>query len=163
MQKQIHLPKGRAMELIFKEAQEEHLEDIIRLLSDDELACKREQYTLPLPQCYKNAFSLIQNDSNSIMIIACLESEVVGYFQISFTQYLSHKGTLRATIENVRVESNKRNLGIGSKLMKHAIIIARQRGANMVQLMSEKSRVKAHNFYKKLGFVDSHIGMKLKL
>ncbi len=33
----------------------------------------------------------------------------------------------------------------------------------MVQLTSDKSRVDAHRFYERLGFVASHEGMKLPL
>jgi hypothetical protein len=40
---------------------------------------------------------------------------------------------------------------------------ARQRGCGLVQLTTDKSRVDAHRFYARLGFVASHEGMKLTL
>jgi GNAT superfamily N-acetyltransferase len=42
-----------------------------------------------------------------------------------------------------------------------AISQARERGAAMVQLTTDASRVDAHRFYERLGFVPSHVGMKL--
>ena len=44
-----------------------------------------------------------------------------------------------------------------------AIDEARRRGCALVQLTSDKSRIDAHRFYERLGFVPSHEGMKLSL
>jgi hypothetical protein len=40
---------------------------------------------------------------------------------------------------------------------------ARRRGAMRVQLTSNLQRTDAHRFYERLGFVGSHLGMKLSL
>ena len=40
---------------------------------------------------------------------------------------------------------------------------ARDRGCALVQLTTDKSRTDAHRFYARLGFTDSHLGMKLAL
>ncbi len=83
--------------------------------------------------------------------------------QITFTQYLSHKGSKRATIENVRVAKDRRNLGIGTLLMKYAINLAKENSCTIVQLTSNKTRTDAHRFYKRLGFQDTHEGLKLNI
>ena len=44
-----------------------------------------------------------------------------------------------------------------------AIELAQQRGCGLVQLTTDKSRPEAHRFYKSLGFVASHEGIKLAL
>ena len=41
--------------------------------------------------------------------------------------------------------------------------LARRRGCVLVQLTTDKSRLDAHRFYRQLGFVASHEGMKLRL
>jgi hypothetical protein len=41
--------------------------------------------------------------------------------------------------------------------------MARARGCVRLQLTTNKNRIDAHRFYKRLGFVASHEGMKLKL
>lgn len=73
------------------------------------------------------------------------------------------KGGWRATIEGVRTVSSKRGKGIGTKLIKWAIQRATLRGCHLVQLTTDKERQEALQFYKKLGFKDSHEGLKLFL
>jgi GNAT superfamily N-acetyltransferase len=48
-------------------------------------------------------------------------------------------------------------------MMRWAIAEARRRGCGLVQLTSDKSRLDAHRFYERLGFVASHQGYKLQL
>ena len=40
---------------------------------------------------------------------------------------------------------------------------ARRRDCSLVQLTTNKSRIDAHRFYERLGFVASHEGLKLEL
>ena len=63
----------------------------------------------------------------------------------------------------MRVVRERRGQGTGEKMMAAVIAMARARGCKAVQLTTDKSRKDAHRFYKRLGFVDSHEGMKLTL
>ena len=65
-------------------------------------------------------------------------------------------------IEAVRIGASCRGLGVGEQLIRHAIDLARAEGCGLVQLTG-KSRDAAHRFYERLGFVASHVGMKLEL
>jgi len=47
--------------------------------------------------------------------------------------------------------------------MRHAIALARGRGCDRVQLTTNKKRDDAQRFYRRLGFVASHEGVKLWL
>jgi GNAT superfamily N-acetyltransferase len=76
---------------------------------------------------------------------------------------LSRKGSWRSQIEAVRVSGELRGQGVGALMIQWAIDQARERGCSLVQLTTDKSRVAAHRFYERLGFVASHEGMKLKL
>ena len=80
-----------------------------------------------------------------------------------FFASLSRSGAKRATIEAVRVASDLRGKEIGTHLMRHAIAQARAAGCGVVQLTSDKRRARAHLFYRRLGFEQSHIGFKLEL
>ncbi|WP_411741002.1 GNAT family N-acetyltransferase [Renibacterium salmoninarum] len=82
-------------------------------------------------------------------------------FQLSFIPGMSRGGALRAQIESVRVAESLRGSGVGSLMIQWAIEEAKCRGCAIVQLSTDKSRVDAHRFYEKLGFVASHEGMKL--
>ena len=151
------------LNLIIREATSEDLPQIIQLMCDDTLGGLRESYTVPLLKCYTDAFDNIVNDKNNILLVACNDKNVIGNLQITFTQYLSHKGSERATIENVRVAKNKRNLGIGTLLMEYAINLAKDNRCAIIQLTSDKTRTDAHRFYEKLGFKNTHEGFKLNI
>ena len=68
---------------------------------------------------------------------------------------------MRMQIEAVRVHSEYRGQKIGEWMMKEAICYAREQGASIVQLTTNKVRVNAQKFYQRLGFEPSHDGMKL--
>jgi GNAT superfamily N-acetyltransferase len=72
-------------------------------------------------------------------------------------------GARRAQIEAVRVAAGRRGAGIGEALIRDAIARARDAGCSLVQLTTDRQRSDAHRFYERLGFVPSHIGMKLAL
>ncbi len=68
-----------------------------------------------------------------------------------------------AGFEAVRVRGERRNAGIGKAMIARAIEIAQKRGCQRVELTSSASRKDARRFYERLGFVASHVGMKLML
>jgi ribosomal protein S18 acetylase RimI-like enzyme len=88
---------------------------------------------------------------------------VIGTCQVTFIPGLVARGRLRAKLESVHVRPEWRGHGIGERLVRHAIGIAREGGARIVELSSNKSRLAAHRFYVRLGFSQSHEGFKLEL
>lgn len=133
---------------------------IVDMLADDPLGAKRES---PGDPRYAEAFEQIDADPRQLLVVADLAGEVVGTLQLTFIPGLSRLGATRALIEAVRVRSDQRGGGLGGRLIEWAIDTARDRGAAMVQLTTDASRVDAHRFYERLGFVASHVGMKLAL
>ena len=139
------------------------LSDIVRMLADDDLGSQRERFEDPLPDSYKKAFDLIDNDPNHELIVVENNGEIIGMLQLMFLPSISFQGGLRAQVESVRVDTKHRNKGIGTELMKWTIERAKERGAYVVQLTTHRSRKGAHRFYERLGFEGSHLGMKLSL
>ena len=88
---------------------------------------------------------------------------MVACLQLTIIPGLARLGMARGQIEAVRVAARCRSAGIGEALFRHAIERARQAGCGLVQLTTDRSRSEAHRFYERLGFVDSHRGMKLVL
>lgn len=144
----------------FRIAMEEDVSEIVQMLADDELGNKRERYEQPLPSCYLEAFQAIDQDHNNELVVAVKSEKVIGVLQLTYIPYLTYKGGWRALIESVRVHSSARGSGIGEQLMTWAIQRAKEKGCHVVQLTTDKQRPDALRFYKKLGFVDSHEGMK---
>jgi len=147
----------------FRLARREDLPEIVRMLADDELGSQRERCEEPLPESYYAAFEQLHHDLNHQLIVAELDSRVIGTLHLMFLPSISYQGGLRAQIESVRVDGNYQNQGIGSAMMEWAIERARARGAHLVQLTTHHSRADAHRFYERLGFKGSHLGMKLNL
>lgn len=149
--------------LKFRLAEADDLRDIVRMLSDDTLGATREKFEPVLSKNYLRAFENIVNDPNQELTIVEMNGKKVGTYHLTFIQYLTHQGGLRAQIEAVRTNSQYRGQGIGTKVFEYIIERARQRGCNMVQLTSDKQRPDAIKFYETIGFVSTHEGMKLKL
>jgi len=130
------------------------------MLADDMLGQSREA---PGDPVYGDAFAAMERDPNQLPVVLDDGGEVVGYLQITFIPGLSLKGMLRGQIESVRIASSRRGQGLGHVLLTWAIEECRRRGCGMVQLAMNKTREDTLRFYKSLGFVASHDGLKLGL
>jgi len=149
--------------LTFRLATKEDLPAIVQMLSDDILGTSREKADGTLSDNYIKAFEKISSDPNQELTIAAMNGEIVATFHLSFIQYLTYQGGLRAQIEAVRTQSKYRGQGIGRKVFEYAINRAKEKGCHLVQLTSDKKRIDALRFYESLGFTATHEGMKLKL
>jgi len=147
----------------FRRAVRADLPDIVRMLADDMLGAKREEYASPLPESYYAAFEAIVRDPNNELVVGELDERVVAVLQLTCIPNLSRRGSWRALIEGVRIDSSVRSGGVGRRLVEWAIARAREKGCRLVQLTSDKRRRDAIRFYESLGFVASHEGMKLEL
>lgn len=150
--------------MVIRPAKKVDLSEVVAMIANDPLGKLREDYQNPLPKKYADAFENIMADPNQELIV--MESEfgqVIGTLQLSFIQYLTYQGGIRAQIEAVRIHEDFRGQGIGQQLFEWAIHKAKEKGAHVVQLTTDKKRGDALNFYKKLGFISSHEGMKLHL
>lgn len=139
------------------------LPEIIRMLADDQLGQHRERYIDSLPQPYYDAFERIERDPHAELIVAEVNGAVAATLHLNFLTYLSHGGGTRAQIEAVRVDRLLRDRGLGERRLKWAIERSESKGCHLVQLTTNVARLDAQRFYKRLGFVPSHIGMKLDL
>jgi len=148
--------------MIFRQATRNDVQAIVKMLADDELGKKRENFQIPLPDEYLIAFENINGDENQeLIVVENKKLEVIGTLQLSFIQYLTYRGGIRAQIEAVRVRKDQRGTGLGTEMFKWAIDRAKKRGAHLLQLTTDKKRPDALRFYENLGFNASHEGMKM--
>ncbi len=149
------------MPITIRSSTKQDVKEIVRLLADDALGAKRERYIDPLPAEYYSAFDMINADQNNLLIVAELEGKIVGTLQLTYITYLTYQGGKRAIIEGVRVDNAHRGKGIGKDMLNWAIAKAKNDGCHVVQLTTDKRRPDALEFYKQLGFIASHEGLKL--
>ncbi|MDQ3576234.1 MAG: GNAT family N-acetyltransferase [Actinomycetota bacterium] len=146
--------------VLIRDARADDVAAIVALLADDPLGAARES---PGDPRYLAVFAEISADPHQVLVVADVDGSVVGTLQLTFTPGLSRIGSTRATIEGVRVRSDQRGNGLGQRLFEWAIAEARSRGAAILQLTTDASREDARRFYERVGFVASHVGMKLAL
>lgn len=145
-----------------RKALKDDLFSIVQMLADDELGSQRENFQSPLPSSYLQAFEHIDSDSNQeLMVVENDQGAIVGTFQLTFIQYITYQGGLRAQIEAVRIRKDQRGEGLGSRMFEWAINRAKARGAHVFQLTTDKKRPQALKFYESLGFTATHEGMKM--
>lgn len=137
------------------------LAPLVALLADDPLGRDREDPDLA---GYRRAFAAIDQDPAQLLtVVVDAQDSVVGTGQLTLTPGLSRGGTLRATLEAVRIAQSLRGQGVGSAFVRWAAGWAREQGAGLLQLTTDRSRTRAQDFYASLGFTSSHVGMKLPL
>lgn len=153
--------------LQLRKAKQEDILTIISILADDTYGQSREEVygqEEQLNPVYQKAFDAIQADPNQDLCVFVDEQDHIwGTLQLTYIHYLNRKGSKRALIESVHVRAEHRGKGIGNEMMQQAIARAKDNGATIIQLTSDKRRTDAHRFYKKLGFEASHEGFKLIL
>ena len=145
----------------FRKATKSDLSEIVKMIAEDELGRTRENFQSPLPKEYLAAFENIDLDPNQELIVVESNNEVIGTLQLSFIQYLTYQGGIRAQIEAVRIRTDQRGKGLGKSMFEWAIKRAKERKAHVLQLTSDKQRPDAIRFYEDLGFKSTHEGMKL--
>src|SRR4051812_21007697 len=105
------------------------------MIANDKLGQLRESYCNPLPEAYYDAFEKINADPNQeLMVVENDQGEIIGTLQLSFIQYLTYMGDVRAQIEAVRVRDDQRGEGVGQRMIEWAIERARKRNAHLLQL-----------------------------
>jgi ribosomal protein S18 acetylase RimI-like enzyme len=145
-----------------RRARHEDVAAIVAMLADDHLGRARERVEDPLPASYYEAFARVDRDPNLQLVVAESEGRVVGCLQLAVLPGISSQGGIRGLLEDVRVATDCRSRGIGERLVQWAMREAKARGCNLVELLTHASRTDAQRFYKRLGFVASHVGMTVR-
>ena len=149
------------MSLSFRDATEADLPAIVALLADDALGASREDTSLPLAEGYADAFRAIAATPYQRLIVATDDGVAIGTMQILLISAVSRRGSWRGQIEAVRIASHLRGSGRGEAFVKWAIEQCRSAGCVSVQLTSDNARLDAHRFWRRIGFLPTHVGFKI--
>ena len=86
----------------------------------------------------------------SIIIIATKNKKIIGTLTLVIINLLSGK---KSRIEDVVVDINFRNQGIGTKLIQFAEKICIDRDIQIIDLTSHPKRISANKLYQRLGYI----------
>ena len=95
------------------------------------------------------AFRKIFSEKNIHLVVLRDKKKIIGMGTLIIMPTTTG---LRSRIEDVVVDSEYRGQGLGEKLTKHLMGIAKKNKVSVIELSSRPSRVAANNLYQKLGF-----------
>lgn len=123
----------------------------IRLMEKKDLihVCEIENHTFSKPWTFEDFKKSLENDSN-IYIVAQSDKDIVGYCGL---WGVAGEGQ----INNVAVNENFRNRGIGFKMLSELISMGRNKGLSSYTLEVRISNIYAIRLYRKLGFVEAGV------
>ena len=148
--------------MALRKAKRDDVPRLLQLLAEDQISDQRDDPNSDMAP-YLAAFDAIDSNPNDATYVWEQDGEIIGCFQLTFLPGLLMKGGWRAQVESVRVDRRYRGRKIGEQMMVEAVRMSRAKGCRQLQLTTNKDRRDAHRFYRRLGFVASHEGMKLKL
>jgi GNAT superfamily N-acetyltransferase len=134
----------------------EHIEPEIRPFAKDYasalyalMADWDKSHTFPRGTFDESLKAILELDGNEI-VLAFEAERLVGYAQIIVCHHLGFEPSLE--VMQLLVAQDRRNGGIGKRLMAYAENRALELGLNKVQLHSQGMRSRAHVFYEGLGY-----------
>lgn len=145
----------------FRSAKIEDISTLVKLIADNEIGKERED--INDLQIYNKAFKEISKSANDYLIVMEMEGIIIGIAHLTIITHLSLKGAKRGNIETFHIDSNFRNKGFGTKLMKYILEYGKEKEVKIFQLTTNKKRIDAKRFYEKLGFISTHEGLKLNI
>ena len=101
------------------------------------------------PPSLNDLADLVRDASSTLMVARDDQGVIIG--ALTLTVYRVPTG-IRSIIEDVIVDTSARGQGIGDALMKYAINLAREKGAQNISLTSNPMREAANRLYLRAGF-----------
>jgi GNAT superfamily N-acetyltransferase len=87
------------------------------------------------------------------ILVAEADGKVLGVVVVNYIQPF-HAPGLWAMISALVVDDSVRGKGVGGALLEHAVCHALEMGCMQIELSSNESRIRAHDFYLKHGFAE---------
>lgn len=139
------------MVLIIKNATEKDIPSILELLYElgrPEPIDKREITV------FKNKIKDYFSDPSKIILVAEIDSEIVGLVSIILLRRLNH-AKFEMYIPELVVKEEHRFSGVGKKLIAKCVEVSKKKNCYRIRLESGNQRKESHKFYKGLGFEQS--------
>ena len=150
------------MQVLIRQATVDDLPDILSLYAQPDMDNNK---VISLENA-KELFDQFSQYPNYHLYVACYpnaDNKVVGTFALLVMHNIGHQGSPSAIVEDVVVSSSHQSQTIGSEMMTHAMVLARQAGCYKLALSSNQKRQRAHTFYESLGFEKHGYSFQIKL
>ena len=150
------------MQVLIRQATVDDLSDILSLYAQPDMDNNK---VISLENA-KELFDQFSQYPNYHLYVACYpnaDNKVVGTFALLVMHNIGHQGSPSAIVEDVVVSSSHQSQTIGSEMMTHAMVLARQAGCYKLALSSNQKRQRAHAFYESLGFDKHGYSFQIKL
>ena len=150
------------MQVLIRQATVDDLSDILSLYAQPDMDNNK---VISLENA-KELFDQFSQYPNYHLYVACYpnaDNKVVGTFALLVLHNIGHQGSPSAIVEDVVVSSSHQSQTIGSEMMTHAMVLARQAGCYKLALSSNQKRQRAHTFYESLGFEKHGYSFQIKL
>jgi ribosomal protein S18 acetylase RimI-like enzyme len=102
------------------------------------------------------------SEANSHILVAEIGGVVVGLLNFMTRKTILHSG-LSGLIDEIIVAKSYRGKGLGKKLLSSAIEKSRQLGCCEVEVSTEKTNIKAREFYRQCGFTERGVLFEIDL
>ena len=102
------------------------------------------------------------SEANSHILVAEIGGVVVGFVNFTTRKTILHRG-LSGLIDEIIIAKNYRGKGLGKQLLSSAIEKSRQLGCCEVEVSTEKTNIKAREFYRQCGFKERGVLFEIDL
>ena len=103
------------------------------------------------PAALQTVFDRALDSDLQAYICATDGENIIGFGSLSVKNSLWQEGYI-GHVDELVVDSGYRGRGVGTRLIEHLIVIAKQRGCRRIELDSGFHRPDAHRFYEQHGF-----------
>jgi GNAT superfamily N-acetyltransferase len=107
-------------------------------------------YDLPPEPAAAFAIGLLADPAH-VLLVAEADGRVVGFANANLRPQLHHLAPV-CTLDELVVADGRRSDGVGARLVREVELIARERGADSLELTCNLRREGAHRFYEREGF-----------
>lgn len=134
------------MEVLFREATIDDVEDIITLCNE----CFEEETNLDYA---KKVFIETMHDPNQIYLVGVVDGHIIAHTKITIIPTIYEKMNTYSIINHVCVKSEYRRHNIATQMLDEVTRICKNKGCKAIELWSNNFRVPAHACYQKYGFI----------
>ena len=141
------------MEISIVKATDKDIPFILELLYDLDRPIPIDEKEIKI---FRNKIKDYFSDPQKTILVAKQDSKIVGFVSIILLRRLN-RAKLEMYIPELIVTKQLRNLGIGKKLMRYCIDLAKKKDCYRIRLESGNERKDSHKFYKSIGFEQSSL------